>query len=146
MAKQSNPQTGFRKDTTTIITDMNGDTILEVGMQEYTIKHSDGSRTHRRISQSVQLVCHTIWDPSMRLAKPPVHVGVCDECRKPSLFHRRSHGLVALHKAKLCVDGGELCCPLHRRLGSDQKWRCPQHHKTHQLKSLFRPIFFERKD
>ena len=143
MSKHNTPQTSFRKDTTTIITDIDGDTILEIGLSEYTIKHSDGSRTHRRISETIQLVDGMVWSPAMT----KVQIGVCQQCREPQFFGHRTHGLVAMHKAKMCTDGcGRLCCPRHARLGRDKKWRCKEHHRTHLLKTLFHPIFFEPED
>ena len=146
MAKQNTPQISARKDTITVIADINGNPILEIGLHEYTIRHPNGAHTHRRLTESIQLVCGTVWNPSLMLATPPVHVGVCEFCHRPSLSRHRTHGLVAMHRARLCVDGGELCCPSHRRLGRDRKWRCPKHHRAHLLKSLFRPIFFEQEE
>ena len=143
MAKQNNPQMSARKDTITQITDINGDIIVEIGLHEYTIKHSDGSRTHRCISETMQTVDGTIWSPAVMARLP---VGVCEQCRQPSFFSRKTHGIVAMHRAKLCVDGGELCCPSHCKLGKDQKYRCLRHHRQHLLKSLLHPIFFERKE
>jgi len=141
MAKQNNPQIGTRKDTVTKITDINGNTVLEIGQHEYSIRHSDGSRTHRSINETIQTVDGTIWSP---LAKFPV--GICAQCHQPSFFNPKTHGIVAMHKAKLCVDGGELCCPSHRKLGKDQKYRCLKHHRSYLLKSLFHPIFFEKQE
>ncbi|MFC1782619.1 hypothetical protein ACFL02_03420 [Planctomycetota bacterium] len=142
MAKQNNPQIGTRKDTITVIIDIYGNKIMEIGLHEYTVRHSDGSRTHRRISETIQTVDGTIWTPAM-MAKIPV--GVCEQCRE-SLFSRKNHGIVAMHNALLCADGGELCCPSHRRMGRDQKYRCLKHHRQYLLKNLARPIFFEREE
>jgi hypothetical protein len=145
MAKQNNPQLNIRNSTVTKITDKEGNTILEIGLHEYTVRLSDGSRVHRRINETIQLVCGTMWNPGLiEMAK--ILIGVCEQCRQTTLFGRRTHGLVSIHMAKICTDCGTLCCPGHRKLGRDKKWRCLKHHKTHLLKTFFRPIFFERKD
>ena len=142
MAKQNNPQIGTRKDTVTKITDINGNTVLEIGQHEYSIRHSDGSRTHRSINETIQTVDGTIWSP---LAKFPI--GICAQCRQPSFFHRKNHGIVARKVARICVDGcGQLLCPQHIRKGRDGKLRCLKHHRQHLLKDLFHPIFFKRQE
>lgn len=139
MSKQNSPQKTARKDTITKITDTDGNVILEIGQQEYTVRHSDGSITHRRINENMQLVCGTIWNPLM--AK--IYVGICSQCRRPSLFRRKAHGIVAMHRAKLCVDCGTLCCPRHKKLGRDKKWRCLKHTKMHRF---IKPIFFKQEE
>lgn len=145
MAIQNTPQITGRKDTTTTLRDIDGNVILEIGQQQYTVRDTNGAITHRDVSANMQLVCGTLWNPSMM--KGGIYVGVCSQCRVPSLFHRSSHGIVALHRAKFCTDCGTLCCPRHRRQdGGDKLWRCLRHHKIQVLKNLGRPIFFERKE
>ena len=146
MARQNKTAISTRKDQVTTITDQNGNTILEIGSHEYTIKYPNGTLHHRSINDSIQLVCGTVWEPNMLSAKSPVYVGICQECRRPSLLGSAKHGIVALSRAKLCVDGGELCCPRHRKLGKDKKWRCLKHHKIYLTKCLGRAIFCERKE
>ena len=143
MARQNNPQMGTTKDTITQIIDINGNVLMEIGLHEYTIRNADGSRTHRRISETIQTVDGVAWSPAV-MAKVPI--GICEQCRQPALFKRKTHGLVAMRGARICVDGGELCCPAHARMGNDQKYRCLRHHRQHLLKSLFRPIFFEQQE
>ena len=145
MAKQNGPQMHGRKDAVTIVTDIQGDVIMEVGIHKYTVKDSNGKLIRRQVNETIQLVDGLIWNPGLML-KDKIYVGVCEQCRHPSLFQSPTHGLVALHRAKQCIDCGVSCCPGHRKLGRDQKWRCIKHHNTHLLKNLFRPIFFERKD
>jgi len=138
MVNQQGPQMSVRKDDVTTVTDIDGTIALEIGRYEFTVTKRDGSIIHRNINQTMQLVCGTVWSP---LSKIPV--GLCPQCREPSLFSRGKHGIVAISRAKTCADCGTLCCPGHRKLGRDGKWRCIKHHKTHRLKNLVRPIFFE---
>ncbi len=150
MAKQQNPQISTRKDTVTQITDINGDIIAEIGLRQYTIRLPNGAIIHRRVNENMTLECGTMWNPGL-MAMAKIYVGVCQQCRRPSLFSYRGHGLVATHRAKLCVDGcGQLLCPRHARQGRDKKWRCVSHHWTHVLthflQTLARFIFFERED
>lgn len=139
MAKQNKPQVTGRIEDIIRITDEQGNIVLEIGTHEYSVMHSDGSMTQRKITDTIPLVCGTLLNPKARFP-----VGVCELCRQPSFFRRRSHGLVALSRAKRCVICGQSCCPKHIRLGKDQKWRCLRHHDSHKLRNLVRPIFFER--
>ena len=140
MVNQQGPQMSIKKDDVTTITDIDGTPILEIGRHEYTITHKDGSITNSNINETTQLVCGTVWSP---MSKVPVVI--CSQCRTPSLFARKTHGIVAMNRAKTCATPGcgTACCPRHRKLGRDGKWRCLEHHKTHRLKNLVHPIFFE---
>jgi hypothetical protein len=131
MAQQ--PQISAKKEVKTSITDSNGNIIVEIGQQEYTLKTSSGELIHRAISESMQLVDGTIWSPLSKL-----YVGVCEQCRTLS----KNHGIVAMHTAKLCVDCGTLCCPRHRKL-SDNQWRCIRCARKFKFKKLIRPLFFK---
>ena len=144
MARQNSPQVSARKDTITQITDSNGTIVVEFGLHEYTVRHSDGSRTHRRISQPMTTVDGTVLTHAL-MAKELV--GICEQCRNGPPFGRNSHGIVLRKMARLCADGcGQLCCPRHIRRGRDGKWRCVAHHRRHLLKTLLRPIFFKQED
>jgi hypothetical protein len=137
MANQNNPQISARKDTVTIITDSSGNPIMEIGLHEYTVKHADGSRTHHRISETIELMCSTIWGPASKIP-----VGLCQQHRR-----KGAHGLVSMHRGRYCADGGELICPKHcKRAKDDQKWRCLRHHSTHLLKTTLRPILYKREE
>ena len=147
MSVPSNPKITARKENTINLIDLDGNPILEIGQQEYTVRHSDGSITHRNISQNIQTVCGLSWNPQMLYGKPPVHIGICQACRsQTSPFHKKTHGIVTIHRAKTCQDCGQLCCPKHRKHGRDKKWRCLKHHKIHLLKTFLRPIFFEKRE
>lgn len=144
MAQQ--PQITTRKETKNIISDSNGNTILEIGQQQYTVRTSTGELIHRSLNESIRLECGTIWSPLMLVQNPPIHIGICEFCRKPKLFRRsKKHGIVAMHRAKLCMSCGKLCCPKHRKL-QDNQWRCPSCAKKYKLAKLIKPIFYERKD
>jgi len=142
MCDQTNPKITGRKETTNRIRDFDGNIILEIGQEEYTVRHPDKSITHHRLNENIRLVCGTLWNASM-MGK--IFIGICPQCREPSLFNGGTHGIVAMNRAKLCVDCGILCCPRHRKLHEGQ-WRCLKHHRLHRLKRLSRPIFFERKE
>jgi len=138
MVNQQGPQMSIRKDDVITITDIDGTPVLEIGRHEYTVTHRDGSITNRNINENIPLVCGTVWGPLTKIA-----VGICSQCREPSLFARKTHGIVALSRAKDCADCGTLCCPRHRKQGRDRKWRCLKHHKARRVKDLVRPIFFK---
>jgi len=139
MVNQQGPQMSVRKDDVTTITDIDGTVVLEIGSHEYTVTTNGGSIIHRNINQTVQLVCGTVWSPLSKIL-----VGICSQCREPSLFKRNSHSIVAISRTKICTECGTLCCPSHRKQGRDLKWRCLKHHKAHSIRNLIRPILFKR--
>ena len=130
------------------ITDLQGEVVVEVRQNEYVVIDSDGSVTSYTHNRSIQLVDGSAWDPSMLRARPAIFVGVCEICRNRdlSLFRRRrkTHGLVAMSRARICATCGALCCPGHRRLCSDNLWRCRRCSRRHGIKNILRPLFFER--
>lgn len=139
--------TGTNQRTTTILRDVNGEIILEIGLEEFIVRLPDGSITFYRRSDNIQLVDGTQWNPGFLTTNPPIYIGVCEQCRKfsVSLSHRHSpnHGLVALSRAKLC-ECGLLCCPAHHHLCSDGRWRCSSCAKKYTVKELIKSIFFIR--
>ena len=144
MAKQNLPN----RNTIATITDERGEVILEITQNEYMVVE-DGSLNSYSHYHNIQLVDGMAWNPSMLTGNKPVYIGVCSICRRRSLnpFKRRTHGLVSMGRAKLCTCGA-LCCPKHRRLCSDNKWRChrcARRFTAKQIgKSILRPIFFKK--
>jgi len=137
-------KSGPKRSTIATITDRKGDVILEVTQKEYLVKESDGSFTSYSEYNNIILEDGLAWNPSMLFQKPPIYIAVCDICRKKR--QPKTHGLVSVAGAKLCVCG-QLCCPKHRRQSArDNKWRCPICHHLHRTKCLFTPVFFKRKE
>ena len=150
MARQNANNIVPNQNTILTITDIHGNVVLEVRDEEMLVVGAQGAITSYSRTGSIQLVDGLIFTIDMLKAKPPVYLGVCEFCRHPriSLWRRRrpSHGLVAMHKAKLCVSCGQLCCPSDRKSSKkDKQWRCLSCHKTHSLGRLLRPVFFEKK-
>jgi hypothetical protein len=141
MAKRRPPQMRDRKDTITRIVDVSGETILEIGLTEFAVKYSDGSVRHKRISDNLTLSCGMVWNPA---SQEPI--GVCSQCRAPSLFGHPRHGLIALKNAVRCVACGQLLCRNHARRGRDRQFRCEKDHRTYQILSFLRPIFCEKEE
>ena len=137
------------KKTTTQIQDMNGDVILEIGLEDTRIRQPDGSVVSQRNSVSIRTTDGSIWSPVQWMTKPPRYVGICDQCRNPSfsLFCREkpTHGIVLMTRAKLC-ECGALCCPKHRKLCWDGQWRCLSCAKKHIAKHLLMSVFFSRQE
>ncbi len=137
-------KSGTQNKTIATITDRKGNVILEVTQKEYLVRESDGSLARYSEYNNIILEDGLAWNPSMFLQKPPIHIAVCDVCRKKR--KPKSHGLVSVAGAKLCVCG-KLCCPKHRRQSSrDKKWRCPACHRLHKTKNIFTPVFFKKKE
>jgi hypothetical protein len=137
------PKGAPNQNTITTITDVNGEVVAEVRQNEYLVIQPDGSFESYTHYRYMTLVDGSSWSPQMMWQKPAIFVGVCGICRKPSLFRRRTHGLVMLARARLC-ECGILCCPRHRVLCSDGCWRCPGCARRFRLKSLIKPLFFEK--
>ena len=147
MAKQGFPN----QNTITTITDVHGNIAMEIRQEEYLVTESDGSISSYVHFKYIPLVDGSSWSPFLLSKNPPIYIGICETCRNPglSLFGRRhkTHGLVAMARAKLCVDCGLLTCPRDRRLSKrDKKWRCLTCAKKHAVGNLLRPLFFERQE
>ncbi len=87
-----------------ILLDENSIPILRVEAGEYEVHELDGSMTHRRVNNSILLMCGTEWHPGMWKEVP---VGVCELCRHPRykfpLREKPRHGIVSLARAtRLC--------------------------------------------
>jgi len=130
------------------VEDLQGNLILEVRQEEYMVLQPNSPPTLFTRYQNIQLVCGTIWNPSMLQAKPPILLGVCEICRHPPvrLFGREPprHGLTALYRLKLCTCG-VTCCPRHRR-EHDGRWLCPSCASRRRVVRLLTPIFFRQEE
>ena len=126
---------GPQRNTVATIRDRKGNMILEVTQKEYVVKESDGPLTAYSEYDNIILEDGLAWTPSMLGQKPPIRIAVCDICRRKR--KPKTHGLVSVTGARLCVCG-KLCCPKHRRQSSrDHKWRCPTCHGGSQRWQLF---------
>ena len=151
MAKRNTSGLVPNQNTILTITDINGNVAMEITDEETLLVDANGSITSYSRTSSIQLVDGLMWTRDMMFkAKNPVYLAVCENCRHPgiSLWRRRrpNHGLVAMHRAKLCVSCGQLCCPSHRKQGKDQRWRCLSCHKRYTVGRLLLPVFYERKE
>lgn len=148
MARHSFGGAPPHQNTIFSVQDHEGNVILDVRKEEYIVVEPDGSLSSYTRDQSILLVCGTVWGPSMLREKPPVYLGLCESCRNPGISllrgQRRSHGLVAMYRARLCTDCGILCCPRHRRIGKEGKWRCLSCDRKHRVINLLKPVFFRR--
>lgn len=139
MAAKGSPN----RNTVATITDSKGKVIIEIRQEEYLIIGKDGSITSYSLYNNIILEDGMAWSPALLSGPKPIHIGACDICR--SRRRSKSHGLVAMAHARLCVCG-KLCCPKHRRQGADEKWRCPSCAHKYSVKRMFRPFFFRKKE
>jgi hypothetical protein len=132
MARQPLNITPPNTMTRTVLYDIDGSIILQIGYDEFMVQPQvkGGPIEIHKNSSYIRLVDGTQWSPMLMLAKPPVHVGVCDHCRRPPFIGlgrgTASHGIVTLNRAKTCSDCGALCCPKHFSKCRDGKYRCKQ--------------------
>ena len=149
MARQRFNFTPPNTHTSTVFRDLYGNTILEMGYDDFMIVNPNGSTSHHMNNSYIQLVCGTQWNPAMLRAKPPVLIGVCQDCRyPPPVGFRRdqpTHGLVSLNHAKLC-ECGKLCCPRHILRCSDGESRCWLCGRRFRRRSFLLSLFFTRKE
>lgn len=137
-------QSGPQRNTIATITDRKGRVILKITQKEYLVRDSKGSFTSYSEYNNIILEDGVAWNPAMLSQKPPVHIAVCDVCRKRR--RPKTYGLVTVAGGKICVCG-RLCCPKHRRQSlDDRKWRCPSCHRRHRMKILMTPVFFRRQE
>ena len=150
MAKHNPNNSGANQITQTVLWDKVGTIVLAVGLAEYVVTHPDGSIESHRLSHNIALVDGTWWNPGMLTANPPVYIGLCDQCRTytASLLgvSKPTHGVLTLARGKLCATCGTLCCPAHRKLGQDNKWRCLRCAKVNTVGHLLRSLFFYKEE
>ena len=129
----------------TILCDIDGQAIIDIGYRDYSV-HTPNGLEHHQIGTCIQTVDGRQWSPLQLRAQPPVHVGVCTLCRKPPFrwIGRESptHGIVTLQQARTCVDCGKLCCPKHFKRGRDGKYRCRPCSSKRRFKAKLKSIFF----
>jgi hypothetical protein len=114
-----------------IIRDVYGNPILISDWRESLVVTPEGTITRYKEGESIQLVCGTVYNPTMSAGQSPVMLlSVCEICRNPSRFGRRGehprHGLCARDMGHLCFGCGQFCCPSHAILGRDNTYRCPR--------------------
>ena len=150
MANHNPHNPGGSSSTKTVIWDASGQVVLAIGLDDYFITHPDGSTESHSYSHNIVLVDGTSWNPGMLICNPPVYVGLCDQCRSYGFsllgVRKPRHGVLTLARGKLCATCGTLCCPAHRKLGYDNKWRCLRCAKAHTVGHLFKSLFFAREE
>ena len=119
----------MNRQTRSVIRDVYGHVILELGMTEAMIVDGNGNMTKQRLSDNVALVCGGIYNPGMSVGQNPVMlIGVCQPCREPPprLFREDypTHGLCSKESGTNCRDCGIFLCPRHTRRGEDGCPRC----------------------
>jgi len=137
--------------TQTIIRDVDGTPILEIGYSDYMVTNPDGSMARQEVAESIMLVDGTVWNAGMMSSTPPVLLGCCQDCRHPPFrgLHRErpTHGLVSLKRARHCRDCGKLACPRHiTKVTGTNAWRCRTCAKKHRRRGFIRSIFFTYED
>jgi len=145
MAKRGSPNINI----VTTIKDLKGKVVLKITKNEYIVIKKDGSVISYNKHEYIQLVDGLAWSPDMLNHNPPVHIGVCEMCRNPgfSLFGPKTptSGLVCMSRAKQC-ECGVLCCPQHRELCADKRWRCLKCAEKFKGLSLLNKLFLKKAD
>jgi hypothetical protein len=141
---------GTNQRTTTVLRDLNGEVILEIGLEEYIVRQPDGSIVFYRRSDNLRLVDGLQWNPGFLTANPPIFVGICHQCRTHSIpglqVGNPSHGIASLARCKICAGCGTLSCPNHSRISPwDFRWRCLSCNRKHTVKETFKSIFYIRR-
>jgi len=140
----------IRNSTTSRIRDVHNNTILEIQSGTLTITYPDGNVETLQDFESIQLVCGSVFHPSMNAGNDPAMlIGVCEECRQPqSFFQSPTHGLCSREKGVYCdaQQCGKFLCPKHT-VSSNSGNYCRHHARTHTIThiagSILKTIFFE---
>lgn len=134
------PPTGKRIETGQF--DERGELIAQSIYEEKEVVTADGSIDEVKRGGSFQLSDGLLWNPGLQRGNAPILVAVCPACRKPRLFGKTPHGLVARDQARHCHDCGTLCCPKHRN-SRHGKWRCRRCDRKYRRRYLFARLFFK---
>jgi hypothetical protein len=132
----------------TVIKNLRGEIILIASMNDTTVFRPDGSATKYRTGENIQLVCGTVWNPTMSIGQnPAVVLSVCEFCRSPgaSWFNRRppTHGLCSRAAGSTCAGCGAFMCPSHAKRCRDGVYRCKRCRSRHAVRSLLTALFFK---
>jgi hypothetical protein len=145
MAKQPFNISPFELSSQTVLCDLDGKVIIDIGYSDFTVHTRKGIEQHQ-IGTCIQTVDGRQWSPLQMRSQPPVHVGVCSHCRKPPFRwwgrEKPTHGIVTLQRAHTCVECGTLCCPRHYKKGRDGNFRCKPCNSKRRLSAKVKSIFF----
>ena len=118
-----------RKRSVSRILDAQGNVFLEIGSEQVTIFHPDGTIEVLSESDSISLVSGGVFHPTMSMGKDPVMLlDVCEFCRSPEFSVWRSetptHGLCDREAGELCAGCQAFMCRNHAQKCADDEWRC----------------------
>jgi hypothetical protein len=136
----------------TILCDSDGKPIIQISFDDISVRIDDKTVNQYKISSAIRLMDGSFATLNLILSKngDRPYAGVCQFCRKPPFLglHRQrpAHGIVALHRAKSCVDCGELCCPRHFTVCRDTKNRCWPCARKHRWRGILEWMLFTEEE
>ncbi len=133
----------------TVLCDRDGKPIIQLSLDDVSINNGKTIKQYKT-SSAIRLMDGSFATLSLILSKDRPYAGVCEFCRNPPFigFRRQgpAHGIVALARAKTCVDCGELCCPRHFRVCCDTKVRCCRCARTYRWRGMLKWLFFTEEE
>ena len=145
MARQRFNLPAANRQVRTVLSDDQGNPMVQMSAGEYMVHNPDGSITVLRENRSIQLMCGLQWYPGMTDGQKIISVGVCELCRNPPytfpLRNKPRHGLVSMDRARQCSGCGLLLCPRHQSRHGRQTF-CPSCSRRYRLKNVLLRIFF----
>lgn len=130
----------------TNICDIDGKVIMVIRYSDFTLDHPTTGIEQHKSNTYIQTVDGRQWNPLQLLAKPPVYIGICTDCRRPPFRwwgrETPTHGIVTLQRARVCVDCGKQCCPRHVKRNRNGVCRCRPCARKHRLKTWLKALFF----
>jgi len=132
-----------------VFRDMDGKPILELEYFSDVPQVLHNGIVAQKRSECIEGVDGVLLTMAILLAKPPVALAVCAECRKPRRrwFRRQapSHGVLLARNARTCEDCHVGLCKRHAVKGSDGKHRCRRCARWFRTKRFFSAIFFRER-
>jgi len=129
-----------------VFRDMDGHPILELEYFTDVPQVTPAGMVAQKRSEGIEGVDGNLLTMAILLAKPPVALAVCAECRTPrrSWFRRQkpSHGVLLAKNSHACEGCHCRFCHRHSELCSDGKWRCHGCAVKFRAKRLLTSIFF----
>lgn len=149
MAKQLSQPRPIVKTVAYVVKDGDQE-IARMTASEIIVRHPGGRIDQRKLHPIEVLDDNTGLHPTMLFGQNAAALAVCPLCcRPPYRFPRRDRpraGLMCLENAKRCAGPkcGVLCCPKHRVLCSDNKYRCTRCARTWFWRQLLLGCFFAK--
>ena len=132
--------------STMVFRDVDGNPILELEYFSDVPQVTPAGIVAQKRSEGIEGVDGHLLTAAILMAKPPVALAVCAECRNPRRrwlrLQKPSHGILLAKNSHACEGCHSRFCHRHSELCSDGKWRCHRCAGKFRAKRFVTSIFF----